>query len=679
MGHPAVSPATDDDKTNEPLIRAVQARLPFLDLFTDLDKVYGGLEHVSKYFELVAYPTVTLVEQQIAAVLNAVRNKRHWASKFRESPTIGATWRRELELQMQERNKHQVLRYAFKELAWQAQHEPLAAGPDNVFALDSIVAETTRLRLVELAAKLEQVPEHKKDWHPNSNNQVLNLVHPSLFPVVYGKTCAFPPDQRANSVQESVAKAGALGAGVVHPPTHVPEPYDKTFVSQRFQWLPAEIQVNAAGTSARFVSYINNLHPDDHAELYEVLGDVFASMVPLFEQALVRIDYPRPIRICTAPDLWYNTVPIESGDSEQESIGSDDDYAGILADQQMRQQTSQHGNAVHNTPCCAEFDRNNDHLPMFAVGGDGDDPMDVDSVGNELSEEEVMTAAEMLNELGSATTESESEDPSMHHVLWDERYEHVYRPNVPRRFVPPAPVHVPTMSPHSQLAGKRLQVIVKLANIHLTPDNPTYPGGSWHVEGMLNESIVATGLYYYAMDNITESRLHFRTFVQPPTVDNNQQEVFEDIFGLDSHGMGYILCQGKGHVTALEGRAVVFPNMYQHKVFPFELADKSRPGYRKILAFFLVDPARSRAGNVLSSAVVPPQQADWLAREYVKDPANPWASKLPLELVELVSDKVGVTLDQAREIRLQLMQERSVSTGMTSKYTYAAAYNLCEH
>ncbi|KAF9335664.1 hypothetical protein BGZ91_010407 [Linnemannia elongata] len=54
--------------------------------------------------------------------------------------------------------------------------------------------------------------------------------------------------------------------------------------------------------------------------------------------------------------------------------------------------------------------------------------------------------------------------------------------------------------------GKRpLQVIVKLANIELTPDNPKYEGGTWHVEGMANENIVATGIYYYYTDNITES------------------------------------------------------------------------------------------------------------------------------------------------------------------------------
>lgn len=34
--------------------------------------------------------------------------------------------------------------------------------------------------------------------------------------------------------------------------------------------------------------------------------------------------------------------------------------------------------------------------------------------------------------------------------------------------------------------GERgLQIIVKLANIHLTPEKPRYEGGSWHVEGQL--------------------------------------------------------------------------------------------------------------------------------------------------------------------------------------------------
>lgn len=62
------------------------------------------------------------------------------------------------------------------------------------------------------------------------------------------------------------------------------------------------------------------------------------------------------------------------------------------------------------------------------------------------------------------------------------------------------------------LNDRRIQVIVKFANIFLTLENPKYPGGAWHVEGMANENIVATGIYYYG-ENITESQLDFRTTV----------------------------------------------------------------------------------------------------------------------------------------------------------------------
>ena len=37
---------------------------------------------------------------------------------------------------------------------------------------------------------------------------------------------------------------------------------------------------------------------------------------------------------------------------------------------------------------------------------------------------------------------------------------------------------------------RQLQVIVKLANIELTPEKPEYPGGVWHVEGKLVRLIV---------------------------------------------------------------------------------------------------------------------------------------------------------------------------------------------
>lgn len=53
----------------------------------------------------------------------------------------------------------------------------------------------------------------------------------------------------------------------------------------------------------------------------------------------------------------------------------------------------------------------------------------------------------------------------------------------------------------------------KFANGHLTPEKLDYAGGSWHIEWQLNEYIVATTLYYYDNDKVTDSHLSFHTKV----------------------------------------------------------------------------------------------------------------------------------------------------------------------
>jgi hypothetical protein len=69
--------------------------------------------------------------------------------------------------------------------------------------------------------------------------------------------------------------------------------------------------------------------------------------------------------------------------------------------------------------------------------------------------------------------------------------------------------------------------------------------------------------------------------------------------------------QNVGTVTCSEGRLLTFPNILQHQVQPCELANKSKPGHRKILALFLVDPNI----RIISTANVPPQQKDWWSEE----------------------------------------------------------------
>ena len=46
-----------------------------------------------------------------------------------------------------------------------------------------------------------------------------------------------------------------------------------------------------------------------------------------------------------------------------------------------------------------------------------------------------------------------------------------------------------------------------------------------------------------------------------------------------------------GEALAVPGRCLAFPNTVQHRVAPFRLEDETMPGHRRLLAFFLVDPA----------------------------------------------------------------------------------------
>jgi hypothetical protein len=124
-----------------------------------------------------------------------------------------------------------------------------------------------------------------------------------------------------------------------------------------------------------------------------------------------------------------------------------------------------------------------------------------------------------------------------------------------------------------------------------------------------NEHICATALYYYDNENIAPSRLAFRQQSSRDECDDlnypqDQHEWFWEVF----HCVNNLpAVQQVGAVLCTEGRLLTFPNILQHQVQPFTLADPTKNGHRKILALFLVDPGI----RIISTANVPPQQRDW--------------------------------------------------------------------
>jgi hypothetical protein len=86
----------------------------------------------------------------------------------------------------------EAIKYVFAEL--EQHYSRLVDGAvvpspvDAVYQADGLISKELREELLKGVAVLEHVDEAKKDWHPGSNNQVLDLVHPSLYCFVKGVT-----------------------------------------------------------------------------------------------------------------------------------------------------------------------------------------------------------------------------------------------------------------------------------------------------------------------------------------------------------------------------------------------------------------------------------------------------------------------------------------------------------
>ncbi|KAJ2074989.1 hypothetical protein GGH13_000934 [Coemansia sp. S155-1] len=555
----------------------------------------------------------TLSEQRIRKMSGAIRAKPDWVSKS-QNAEICERWKAEAKTQ----NLTDLeIDYVFAELDYYASlHKSgtniMLGAVDGVWCSDALVDDETTKALKDYAAILENVPARDKDWHPNSNDQVLNLIHPSLFSLIYKRSSVlsepiasplaalelksfgnFPgtpldwsrtlnPPPNKDESDEDYAKRLTLEhnspVGCAQPNFYIPLP-SVSFASEKFCWLPAEFRVDSDG-AATIESYINNLHPRKHAALYPIIGSIFSKFVPMLEQVVTDYVHPRGQRVVPDPYNWFRSEQAEPEDYDAE------DY--------------------------------------------------------------------------------------------DERYEQWEENKI---FIDPQPE--PFVSPDRPttpycLRGRRLQAIVKMSNIELTPEKPNYDGGNWHVEAMANERIIATGIYYYDVENIAESNLRFRESVNIEDIDYEQHDLrgVKSAYGMDRWVVygDTPLAQEIGHIEIKNGRSIVFPNIYQHQVSSFKLADPTKSGHRKILAFFFIDPST----RIPSTEIVPPQQQSWWIENVLS--ASP-LGELPLLITEGILDQVDfpMSLDVAKKIRLELMEERSVENNDITENQFNPIFCLCEH
>ena len=117
---------------------------------------------------------------------------------------------------------------------------------NGVFKSDTVIPEDLRRSLQSAAYPLEKVPDHQKDWHPGSGEQVLDLVHPSLYPLLYGQTRVLSDgvvsldDCIKRYFEGEIAVASPKQVVVEHPFIPFEERQVNNAWSYKFQWLPSE-------------------------------------------------------------------------------------------------------------------------------------------------------------------------------------------------------------------------------------------------------------------------------------------------------------------------------------------------------------------------------------------------------------------------------------------------------
>ncbi|KAK4103558.1 hypothetical protein N658DRAFT_505238 [Parathielavia hyrcaniae] len=584
--------------------------------------------------------------------------------------------------------------YCIKELRHKAKHfertgiTPTLDATFSVAKSDTLVPRELHVALREAFAQLQADQASNPDWHPNTNETVQDLVHPSMYPLVYGRS-RFLPDEIAG-VEDAVDKWAGRGDVIPRRPEWGEEPargiprawarpteegstgvggsrIHKSYWSTVYQWLPANVKFTSDG-GVRFTSYINNLHPTKYPHIYTALEKLVETALPMWDQCLVRLNG------------WRKHGP------------------GRLKPRMVP-------------------DHPDDEDPRNWDPSTPEQMLAREAAGKPLNEAATKAVAEPKQPPGDE--ERDSDVDQIDYDRWTEMRCPV-QPNPPSFSM--SKVAKYTVDPYRTLRKRfqemGLQVIVKMASIELTPEKPEFAPGGWHVEGMMNEQIAATTLYYLDSENITDSHLEFRAMTSSDVhmdlhVGQDAYHWMESVFGAELGSTSGSACvQNYGSVLTPQGRLLAFPNTLHHRVSGFRLADPTKPGHRRFVALWLVDPSM----RIISTANVPPQQADWWAEQVFGGKGEGISNippeiaqllaerglggsqltealaarqdgtlkaKLPAELLNMVRNEFGEGLpmsrEEAEEHRRKLMESRSAFEEDARENWESAEYSFCEH
>lgn len=311
---------------------------------------------------------------------------------------------------------------------------------------DDLIDEGLRQELLTGVMPLLDIKDEAKDWHPNSNNQVLNLVHPSLFPLVYGRTQVLQSGRIG--LQDYLS---SCGKGEIAPEQTI----ESGHYSSRFQWLPTEVKFIGTGTDVEITSYINNLHPSHHKSLYSTISKMMGKAIPMWNEMLIKSNrggFLSRFKVCEAVS---DEKPLYlEGLSDYRT---DDEWAADLAKV----------NAYLALPDNPAFDTSND------------DEEDETFKDGTWVDDENLDLDNAVDWKFMRVRETAHPEPGAD--LSYEEWKSYRRPSGSEEGSSPRRdyhgVHL-----ENEFEKQGLQIIVKLASVELSPEKPEYEGGNWHLE-----------------------------------------------------------------------------------------------------------------------------------------------------------------------------------------------------
>ncbi|KAH1501045.1 hypothetical protein KXX24_008769 [Aspergillus fumigatus] len=492
---------------------------------------------------------------------------------------------------------------------------------------DTIIPPSVAMEIQGFVNSALKESDGQMDWAPASNQQVWNLIDPSLYPLVRERTRVL-----VSSGSVPLEKTlDAYGQGEAPPPLHEDRhdwEVEKYIYSLRYQWLPCEVEFcgPAGSTDVRITSYVNNLHPREQRPFYRVLESVISKTIEPWNQALIRLAFAgplwagrEPMRIRTFGVEWDNRYPQWAEDlpTTLDVDKSTEDYPRALARLKEYLSLPEYGLKVQ--------------WSYIEIPADWEATLSLREVVNikysrmfrfQHSEPGTTYSYEdwKAGRTAHAIKSHEIKDPMVHNEILRAKDE------VDHQFQ--------TVKLQDEFREKGLQIIVKLGGIELAPDNPSFLGEDWHVDGLANEHIAGVALYCFDLGNVANPRISFAHEISMDADDFSFSYFNWDIPYLE-------------RLFGVQNEKPSFQELGSVSTWTLSLFD-----------LWLVDPYY----RIRSTRNVPPQRLDWWEQEARSHLSS--AHPLPQELADQIITEAGLwlmNLPEAQHHRRERAKEEALA------------------